>query len=338
MRKIWLFLGALMSLGMLVLFIWRSPQHSVLGSAIVQKETSLSEKTIRYEQRTLAQSEVHILLIPSESRFLVTPALSPHLNTVEEFAQKHRAIAQGEVPKAIAIINGGFFDPNNQKTTSVVVLQGKLVADPRQNERLINNPNLKPYLAKILNRSEFRRYLCGQAIRYDIVLRNAPPPTGCQLINALGGGPQLLPELTLEQEGFVDSANSRDALGSTQPNARTAVGITGDGSIVLVMVAQKPKAPKNSGISLPALADFLKSLGVQKAMNLDGGSSSSLYYNGKSFYGKVDLDGNFIKRPVKSVLMVQENSTSETKWPFVMQNGEPYFGQQSQQQADLTSV
>ncbi|BAY47122.1 hypothetical protein SAMD00079811_47380 [Scytonema sp. HK-05] len=313
-----------MSLGMLVLFIWRSPQHSVLGSAVVPKETSLSEKTIRYEQRSLAQSEVHILLIPSQSRFLVTPALSPHLNTVEEFAQKHRAIAQGlavsaqhstersrrspngEVPKAIAIINGGFFDPNNQKTTSVVVLQQKFVADPRQNERLINNPNLKPYLAKILNRSEFRRYLCGQAVRYDIVLRNAPPPTGCQLIDALGGGPQLLPELTLKQEGFVDSANSRDALGSTQRNARSAMGITRDGSIVLVMVAQKPKTPTNSGMSLPALADFLKSLGVQKAMNLDGGSSSSLYYNGKSFYGKVDLDGNFIKRPVKSVLLVQE--------------------------------
>jgi exopolysaccharide biosynthesis protein len=79
------------------------------------------------------------------------------------------------------------------------------------------------------------------------------------------------------------------------------------------MVAQKPKAPKNSGISLPALADFLKSLGVQKAMNVDGGSSSSLYYNGKSFYGKVDLDGNFIKRPVKSVLIVHESSTSEIK-------------------------
>jgi hypothetical protein len=304
MRKTWLLLGALISLGMLMLIIWRPSQHFVLGSAVVPKEISLSEKTIRYEQRTLAQSEVHILLIPSESRFLVTPALSPQLNTVEEFAQKHRAIA---------ILNGGFFDPNNQKTTSIVVLQGKLIADPRQNERLINNPNLKPYLAKILNRSEFRRYLCGEAVRYDIVLRNAPPPTGCQLIDALGGGPQLLPELTLEQEGFVDSANSRDALGSTQPNARTAVGITRDGSIVLLMVAQKPKAPNNSGMSLPAVADFLKSLGVQKAMNLDGGSSSSLYYNGKSFYGKVDLNGNLIKRPVKSVLMVQESSMSQTK-------------------------
>lgn len=291
-----------MSLGILMLFIWRSPQHSVLGSAVVPKETSLSKKTIRYEQRTLAQSEVHVLLIPSQSRFLVTPALSPYLNTVEQLQQKYRAVA---------ILNGGFFDPKNQKTTSVVVMQQKLVADPRQNERLINNPNLKPYLGKILNRSEFRRYLCGQTVRYDIVLHNVSPPTGCQLIDALGGGPQLLPELTLEQEGFVDSGNSRDALGSTQRNARTAVGITRDGSIVLVMVAQKPKAPNNSGMSLPAVADFLKSLGVQKAMNLDGGSSSSLYYNGKSFYGKVDLEGNPIKRPVKSVLLVQENSTNE---------------------------
>jgi exopolysaccharide biosynthesis protein len=57
------------------------------------------------------------------------------------------------------------------------------------------------------------------------------------------------------------------------------VGITRDGSIVLVMVAQKPKNPTQSGMSLPlpALADFMKSLGAQKAMNLDGGSSSSLY-------------------------------------------------------------
>jgi hypothetical protein len=153
-----------------------------------------------------------------------------------------------------------------------------------------------------------------QVVRNDIVLRNAPPPTGCQLIDALGAGPQLLPELTLKQEAFVDSATSRDALGSTQPNAKTAVGITRDGSIVLVMVAQKPKNPTQSGMSLPlpALADFMKSLGAQKAMNLDGGSSSSLYYNGKSFYGKVDLDGNPIKRPVKSVLLVQEKGIGDS--------------------------
>jgi exopolysaccharide biosynthesis protein len=291
------FCGVALITTILMLFIWHSSEYFVKGSASVSKE-SLSQKTIHYEQRTLAQSNAHILFIPSQSQFLVTPALSPQLNTVEEWQQKYRSRA---------VLNGGFFDPKNQKTTSVVVMQGKLVADPRKNERLINNPNLKPYLNKILNRTEFRRYLCGKAIRYDIAFHRQPPLPSCQLIDALGGGPQLLPELTLEQEGFVDSQNSRDALGSTQPNARTAVGITRDDTIILVMVAQKPNTPK-SGISLSALADFMKSLGAEKAMNLDGGSSSSLYYNGKSFYGKVDADGNFIKRSVKSVLLVQEKN------------------------------
>ncbi|MCL6753914.1 phosphodiester glycosidase family protein [Nostoc sp. CCCryo 231-06] len=255
-------------------------------------------KTIRYFERTLSQSIAHILLIPPNSKFLITPALSQKVATVEEFAQKHRAVA---------ILNAGFFDPANQKSTSYVIIQGKLVADPKKNDRLVNNPNLKPYLSQIFNRTEFRRYSCGKTVRYDIVLHNASPPAGCQLVDAIGAGPNLLPELTLAKEGFVDNANKRDALGSNQPNARTAVGITRDGSVILVMVAQKPSAPANSGVSLPALANLMKSLGANKAMNLDGGSSSSLYYKGKTFYGKVDLEGNPIKRPVKSVLLVQEN-------------------------------
>lgn len=293
MRKIWLLLGTLISLGMLMLFIQRSAQHSVIVAVVT--EPPLSEKSIRYERRTLAESEVHILWIPSGGKFLVTPALSSNLATVSEFAQKY---------KATAILNAGFFDPKNQKTTSYVIQQGKIVADPRKNERLVNNPNLKPYLNQILNRSEFRRYLCGN-VRYDIALHNEPPPRGCQLVDAVGGGPGLLPEETLVQEGFVDNAKGRDALGSKQLNARTAVGMTSDGTIILLMVAQKPDAPTKSGMSLAAVADFMKSLGAETAMNLDGGSSSSLYYNGMSFYGKVDLDGNPIKRPVKSVLLVR---------------------------------
>ena len=268
------------------------------STPLIPTIASSPPKTIRYFERTLPQSIAHIVLIPANSRFLVTPALSQKVATVEEFAQKHRAVA---------ILNAGFFDPVNQKTTSYVILQRKLVANPKENERLVNNPNLKPYLSQIFNRAEFRRYLCGKSIRYSIVLHSQSPPAGCRLVDAIGAGPNLLPEVTLAKEGFVDNANKRDALGSNQPNARTAVGITRDGSVVLVMVAQKPSAPANSGVSLPALADFMKTLGADQAMNLDGGSSSSLYYNGKTFYGKVDLEGNSIKRPVKSVLLVQEN-------------------------------
>ncbi|OUL19449.1 hypothetical protein BV378_32920 [Nostoc sp. RF31YmG] len=293
MRKIWLMGLTLMSFGMPLLFKLHSSR------SVVPTVAPSPPKTIRYEQRTLPQSIVHILSIPTDSRFLVTPALSPKVATVEEFAQKY---------KAKAILNAGFFDPVNQKSTSHVVLSGRVVADPKDNERLVNNPNLKPYLSKIFNRTEFRRYQCGETITYDIALHSESPLAGCQLLDAVGGGPGLLPELTSEQEAFVDKANGKDAIGSNQPNSRSAVGITDDGSIVLVMVAQKPISRlANSGMSLPELADFMKTLGAKKAMNLDGGSSSSLYYNGKTIYGKLNLLRKPIKRQVKSVLLVQEN-------------------------------
>ncbi|BAY88923.1 MULTISPECIES: phosphodiester glycosidase family protein [unclassified Tolypothrix] len=293
MKKIWLLGLTLVSFGIPLLF----KLHSSIS--VVPTVPSSPPKTIRYEQRTLPQSIVHILSIPTDSRFVVTPAISPKVATVQQFAQQYQAKA---------ILNAGFFDPVNQKSTSYIVISGREVANPKDNERLVNNPNLKPYLSKIFNRAEFRRYQCGDTVTYDIVLHNESPLAGCQLVDAVGGGPGLLPEITSEPEGFVDKSNGRDAIGTNQPSSRSAVGITEDGNIVLVMVAQKPNVRlAKSGMTLPELADFMKNFGVKKAMNLDGGSSSSLYYNGKTVYGKLNIVRKPIQRPVKSVLLVQEN-------------------------------
>lgn len=275
---------------------------SIVGILVLstfwQADVSALEKTIRYESYNLQSSVVHTLSIPPQNQFVVTLALSQKLDQLEKFAQKYQAIAA---------LNGGFFDPVNHKTTSYIVRQGKLIADPRLNERLIHNPNLAPKMQQILNRTEFRRYQCGQTVRYDITPHSEATPTGCQLIDAVGGGPGLLPKLTLQPEAFLDISNGKvihDALGSLQPNARTAVGITHNGSVVWVMVAQ---SKTTGGMSLAATADFMKSLGIEKAMNLDGGSSSALYYQGKTFYGKMDKQGKAVKRPVKSVLLLQAN-------------------------------
>ncbi len=296
MRKI---LGlSLIAIGLAV--AWLSIQDHQPPDAI-SSDVSPPQKQIKYQSHPLDFSVVHTLLIPANSGFSVTPAISEQLITLEDLAQKHQAVAA---------INGGFFDPNNQKTTSIVIKQGQLVADPRNNQGLIQNPNLQPYMDKILNRSEFRRYRCGSTVRYDITLHSEPTPPGCQLIDALGSGPLLVPQITSVTEGFVAVENGkviRDALGSSRPNARSAVGITPDGSILLVIVAQKPEAPRNSGMSFRALATFLKIAGVEKAMNLDGGSSSALYYNGKTVYGRVDKNGNRIKRKIKSILMVNQD-------------------------------
>lgn len=208
----------------------------------------LPAPTVQYQSDVLAGSVVHRLLIPSGSA-IVTVAVAENLKTIEAFAQE---------TGAVAVLNGGFFDPTNQKSTSYVIRQGETVADPRQNDRLINNPDLANYLDQILDRSEFRRYQCGRTRQYAIVRHHQPVPANCLLVDALGAGSQLLPEVTLQEEGFLDVVNGqtvRDALGSRQANARSAIGIKPDGSILWVMVAQ---SAATGGMSLPDLAAYLK--------------------------------------------------------------------------------
>lgn len=271
----------------------------LLASSSYSQAINNSFSQIRFDISEQGNSIVYTITIPHHSNFKVYPEVTTELQSIETFATQH---------KAIAVINGGYFDPKNQKTTSYITRKGKLVADPRTNERLMENPDLQLYLDKILNRTEFRRYICSHQFRYDINFHNDAIPSGCVLVDAIGGGPQILPQNTSFEEGFTDyqaGEKIRDAIGTTQPNARSAIAITENGNLILAMVAQKPQSPTNSGMSLEQLADFLTTLGAEKAMNLDGGSSASLYYDGKTFYGRLDSEGNPIQRPIKSVIIVR---------------------------------
>jgi len=261
---------------------------------------SLANDRISYQTIEQSPYTIHAVVIPPNSGYLVRPAIAGDLQPIDDFAQAD----------TVAIINGGYFDPVNQKTTSFIVQDSQVVADPRFNERLVDNPDLKRYLRKIFNRAEFRRYRCDESIQYDIQLHSAPISNNCTLIESLGGGPGLLPQDSSLAEGFIayeDGTKIRDAIGNESLNARSAVGIRQDGTVVLVMVEQHPEQPLDSGISLPQLAEEMSNLGAIKAMNLDGGSSASLYYNGQAIYGRVDKKGNKIVRPIKSVLLVTKD-------------------------------
>jgi hypothetical protein len=258
----------------------------------------------RYETISLPQATLHLVTIADPVAFPVEVALADELTLVKDLQVAPNCSAE---TCALAAINAGFFDPNNGLTTSYVVIDGTLVADPRDNERLINNPDLAQYMDQILNRSEFRRYNCEDGPRYDITFHGTPSPEGCTLVDAVGAGPQLLPEHTSETEGFVDTTVSpvRDAIGSRSANARSAIGIKADGSIVLAMVAQKPDVSP-AGMTLAELADALADQGVTQALNLDGGSSSTLLFEGTVHYGRLTTGGEPIQRPVKSILWVKD--------------------------------
>lgn len=253
-----------------------------------------------YETVSLPAATVHLVTIPDPVRYPVQVAAVEALARVDQIAAQ---VCEG---CTVAAINAGFFDPNNGLTTSYVVVAEALAADPNGNERLIDNPDLASYRDQILNRSEFRRYDCGGSPRYDITFHQAPTPTGCALVDAVGAGPQLLPQDTSVEEGFVDRTVARDALGSQSANARSAVGLKADGSVVLMMIAQVPGVSP-SGMTLAEVAAFLGDRGVVQALNLDGGSSSTLVYQGTTYYGRLNGSGEWVQRPVKSILWIGDS-------------------------------
>ncbi|MGF1538660.1 MAG: phosphodiester glycosidase family protein [Elainellaceae cyanobacterium] len=269
-----------------------------------------------YTRRELERATAHILTVPAT--YSIGVAVADGLSPVANIAQQI---------EATAALNAGFFDPQNGKTTSYITLDSNQVGDPRQNPRLMENPDLAPYLSQILNRSEFRRYYCkteegnvqgvdtlnegegmrNRETRYAIALHNASSPEGCRILDSVGGGPRLLPVLTSIDEGFVAIAGDtriRDALGETQPNARSAVGLTATGDVLMVMAAQRPEL-QPSGLTLAELADLMRELGAVDALNLDGGSSTALYYQGQTYLGRWS-EGQPVERPVKSALVVKE--------------------------------
>ncbi len=274
-----------------------SPQG---GLPSPEASTELETQDPRHTVISGEHSVVHLVTVPPDGAHQLAVAVAEDLRPLADWARDL---------KAIAAINAGFFDPQNGLTTSFVTLAGEVIADPRQNPRLMENPDLASYREAILNRSEFRIYTCGGQRRHAITPHRAPVPSGCDLTAAVGAGPQLLPVSTGYEEGFLaEDAQGRlvrDTLGSQTPNARSAVGLKADGTVVLAIATQLPTAPTSSGLTLAEFAEVLQQQGVVQALNLDGGSSTGLVWETTAYFGKLDETGAAIERPIKSILWVR---------------------------------
>ena len=76
------------------------------------------------------------------------------------------------------------------------------------------------------------------------------------------------------------SVTENDEVGKAMAsNPRTAIGVIDD--LHYVFVVADGRTTESAGLSLLELAEFMTSLGVKTAYNLDGGGSSTMYFNGE---------------------------------------------------------
>lgn len=114
--------------------------------------------------------------------------------------------------------------------------------------------------------------------------------------NVLAFGPALV------EDGKVSVTENEEVGKAMASNPRTAIGIIDENHYVFVVA--DGRTSENEGLSLYELAEFMESLGVQTAYNLDGGGSSTMYFNGQ-IINQPTTNGNSIKeRSVSDIVYI----------------------------------
>ena len=115
------------------------------------------------------------------------------------------------------------------------------------------------------------------------------------VVNLLAFGPSLV-----ENGEIVIDTNSEVGQ-SMSSNPRTAIGIIDENHYIIVV--SDGRTSESQGLSLYELAEVMKSYGVKTAYNLDGGGSSTLYFNGQVI-NKPTTNGNISERAVSDIVYI----------------------------------
>ena len=92
-------------------------------------------------------------------------------------------------------------------------------------------------------------------------------------VQTMSFGPALV------QSGSISVGENEEVKQSMSSNPRTAIGIIDDCHYVFVV--SDGRTDESAGLSLYQLAEVMKDLGCKTAYNLDGGGSSTMYFNGQ---------------------------------------------------------
>ena len=179
---------------------------------------------------------------------------------------------------AILAINGDYYGANS---TGYVIRNGVVYRDTvRENS---NNGDLAIY------KDGSFKIIYEDQISAEQLVKDG-------VVNLLAFGP------TLVENGEIAVGTNEEVGQAMASNPRTAIGIIDENHYIIVV--SDGRTSESKGLSLYQMAEVMKSYGVKTAYNLDGGGSSTLYFNGQVI-NKPTTGGNRIsERAVSDIVYI----------------------------------
>lgn len=179
---------------------------------------------------------------------------------------------------AILAVNGDYYGANS---TGYVIRNGVVYRDTVREDS--SNGDLAIYKDGSFN------IIYEDQISADQLVKDG-------VVNLLAFGPALV------ENGEIAVGTNEEVGQAMASNPRSAIGIIDENHYIIVV--SDGRTSESKGLSLYQMAEVMKSYGVKTAYNLDGGGSSTLYFNGQVI-NKPTTGGNKIsERAVSDIVYI----------------------------------
>ena len=231
--------------------------------------------SINLSETTVNNTQVYVADITVTSSDYLKTAFAQNAFGTNVTAKTSETAADNN---AILAVNGDYYGANS---TGYVIRNGVVYRDTvRENS---NNGDLAIY------KDGSFKIIYEDQISADQLVKDG-------VVNLLAFGPALV-------ENSEIAVGTNEEVGQAMAsNPRTAIGIIDENHYIIVV--SDGRTSESKGLSLYKMAEVMKSYGVKTAYNLDGGGSSTLYFNGQVI-NKPTTGGNKIsERAVSDIVYI----------------------------------
>lgn len=240
-------------------------------------DTSYSDGNISVTltEKTVNETQVYVADITLSSSDYLKTALAQNSYGTNVTAKTSVTAAENN---AILAVNGDYYGANS---SGYVIRNGVVYRDSVREEA--SNNDLAIY------KDGSFKIIYEDQVSADQLVQDG-------VVNLLAFGPSLVEngEISVDTNAEVGQAMSS--------NPRTAIGIIDENHYIIIV--SDGRTSESKGLSLYQMAEVMKSYGVKTAYNLDGGGSSTLYFNGQVINKPTTGGSKISERAVSDIVYI----------------------------------
>ena len=240
-------------------------------------DTSYSDGNISVTltEKTVNETQIYVADITLSSSDYLKTALAQNSYGTNVTAKTSVTAAENN---AILAVNGDYYGANS---SGYVIRNGVVYRDSVREDA--SNGDLAIY------KDGSFKIIYEDQVSADQLVQDG-------VVNLLAFGPSLVEngEISVDPNTEVGQAMSS--------NPRTAIGIIDENHYIIIV--SDGRTSESKGLSLYQMAEVMKSYGVKTAYNLDGGGSSTLYFNGQVINKPTTGGSKISERAVSDIVYI----------------------------------